>query len=166
MLYTLIRIVTFSAVVLLISSCMTERKAVNYLESKGQLPRICADLYPPVVTPGKPVTTTDTIYKEGPEIECPPSRIDTVTGKPYKVFVKCPPNVFVHDTTTLHDTIVNNARIVAQGREIDSFKLALGITVASRDKARKQANTRLFIIIGVGLFGIAVLIIKLKNDLI
>ena len=143
-------------------SCLTEQKAVDFLTKRGQLPRICADLYPPVVTPGKIVHTSDTVLQEGPQVPCPPAPVDSA-GKQKIVYVKCPPSIFVHDTISQHDTIENFARIEAQGRQIDSLIVVAKVREAAEKKAEKQAKNRLFGLIGLsGIIG-AGLFLKLKN---
>lgn len=159
----LVYLLLFSAVMLLINGCMSEKKAVGYLQKTGQLPRVCADLYPPVVIMGEPIRKSDTVYTPGETIPCPPAKIDTVTGEPEIVYVKCPPSKIVTDSITQHDTVVDIARITAQRIEIDSLRIVLAVSKAEENKARKQANTRLFILIGAGAVLAAGFVLKLKS---
>jgi hypothetical protein len=151
------------AVISVFTACMTEQKATDYLQKHGQLARICADIYPPTVTPGKVVHTSDTMYTPGPVVPCPPGAINPDTGLPDTVYIKCPPGKIVRDSIIQHDTIENFARIVAQRHQIDSLITESGKHKADADKAEKQARNRLFYIIGLCGLIAGSIFLKLKS---
>lgn len=152
-----------SFILLLCSGCMTEEKATNYLASKGKLAGICADKYPPKITPGKPVFKSDTIFTPGPSVECPPAKIDTITGKPEKVYVHCPPTKTVHDSVYVHDIIENFARIKAQEAQISELNNKLLVSQASENKAEKKAANRLWVIIGLAVCDALIIFLRIKS---
>jgi hypothetical protein len=121
--------------IMLLSACITDQKALNHLQKHNQLAPICSALYPPDIrfVPGRIITKTDTQYIPGQVIPCPPGGTDTL-------WMRCPPTKIIHDTTTQRDTlrIRDIAAETAQKQRIDSL---MAVNRSAQDKARELAET-------------------------
>jgi hypothetical protein len=83
------------------------------------------------------VRKTDTTYIPGNSISCP----TTDSGSP--VYVHCPPQFTIRDSTTVHDTawVLDSARIRILTAQRDSVNRALVNVSADRDRLKMGRNT-------------------------
>lgn len=165
---------TFLLLIVLACGCMSVPKATGYLTRQGALPGICAAAFPPDTTGyirGIIKTIHDTAEVPGPVIPCPPSTIDTITGKQAIVYVKCPPTRIIHDSTFMHDTAFVvptgvKVQIAAQAHIIDSTTTALNVSKARANKYYAWYFGAILLISGVILSGGIWLFFKLKVKLL
>lgn len=123
---------------LILSSCTTERKAVKYMDNHGfQAAKYCAKAFPVrdsiIYQKGEAIIKSDTTYLEGDSIPCPVLTNYDKTKKGKPVYVHCPPSKIIHDSVFVHDTVTvireNTAKVKAQqGRitllihEVEKYK--------------------------------------------
>jgi hypothetical protein len=152
------------------ASCVTEKKqrgrALSFFQQHPQeLAAICGDQFPPAVHPGKDSITHDTTYTAGKTVECPPVLVKTEKGKDSVIYryVQCPPDTSIRTKHSRVDTVENTAKIAALQFQRDSLIFLLRNRTAERDKARKEAENRLWYMIGlVSIIGIGVFL-RLKK---
>lgn len=150
--------ILFLVCMLLISSCMTEEKAVKFLKDKRALARTCAAEYPVTVKPGLPFYVRDTIIEQGDSIPCPPV-LNTISGKRDTFYIKCPPRQIITNTEFVHDTILPTALLTAKDITIDSLKQALTIESTLKNKLKEDVVKHAKISGLLGLIGVIFLII-------
>jgi hypothetical protein len=153
-----------------LASCSTTKRnrgiTFKFLQEHPQeAADYCGNEYPPKVTPGKDSIVHDTTITPGKQIECPPVVIKTEKGKDSLVYryVTCPPDTSTKTIKTRVDTIENTAKIYSLQFDRDSLINLANVRTTERDKAQKQAVTRLIWLFGlIGLVVIAV-VLKLKR---
>lgn len=148
---------------LLLSGCMTPQKLkqhalLYYSLHPEEYAHGCADKYPPIVKAGKTITKTDTTWLPGESMPCPEATIDSSTGKPKKDSVHCPGTKIVHDTTSVHDTIINNALVGALQLDLGISKSDMGVcsTLLSGQKEQTKKYIISTIVFSI-LFGVALI---------
>lgn len=137
-----------------LSSCLTDSKLkkhadMYYAAHPDAFAHRCADLFPVSFLPGVPVTKSDTSTIPGIIVPCPDQiTINPVTGDTSRTpgkKIECPPSLIIHDTTRIHDTIENTARIKALGYDTARLNNQVVLTTAKADKAEKRGNIWRFV---------------------
>lgn len=125
-----------------LASCMTTRKATDYLKDKGELPGICADEYPvkdSVIV--KDSITLDTVFVGSDPV------FDTVTqtvnDTVVRVVTKTLPAKVITKTQVQIKEVYreNTARVVALQGEIGGLKIALSKQTDKANEAKDEAGT-------------------------
>lgn len=168
------KLLTFALCAVGLTSCLTESKMkkhgdMYYGAHPNELAVKCNNEFPTIILPGIPVITRDTTLLAGLTIPCPEAPKDSITGKPKTVYVNCPDEKVINTFTFIHDTIYDNSRIAvfkgdtaAKGAENRALYSKLTLTIAEKDKALKQAKSRLYLVLGLGLLSVLFLFIIIK----
>lgn len=140
---------------LLFCSCMTTKKATDYLKKNNSLAGICANEYPPKIEykSGQVITKSDTTYLPGDSIPCPP----TINGKDtIRIKVKCPDQKIIRDTIYRVDTVTveNTARVLDLQYKLGDANAHIQAVEYDNGKLTKRAN-----ILSLSLFVMILLIV-------
>lgn len=168
-------IITTFTIVFLFCGCLTDAKLKKHADMyygahPDEFAKNCANSFPVIARPGKDSLRIDTAYLSGDSVPCPPATKDS-SGHFQPGKVKCPDAKTITLYHSRVDTVPDLAAVSALkfdttrlGGEMRQVKVQLIQTTAEKDKAKKQAKNRLWMIIGIlGLeAAAAVVIIKLK----
>ena len=155
-----IALIWFAAVML--SGCMTQQKAVNYLSKNNALPHVCADSFP---------VKADTVIKEGETIETVEVWTDTLyvtdtidntslpdTIEKLKVMTRV---VTKHRVDTLVQSKVDSARVKALqviiAKQVSDYDKIAADRYQWKDKAKARGRNQfisfgfnILLILGIG----------------
>lgn len=143
------RILIF-AIALLIAGCASRReKSITYMnDNPEELAKLCALHFKPVVEykPGKVVHVSDTVYKDGEPIPCPPNEKGEV------VYVRGRDKI-IRDTVRITDTAMvrdraQEAVLSDRLRKAEDKNILL---TEREERAKKQRNTAYWILGGIAL---------------
>lgn len=136
--------------VVLLASCVTEKKAVNYMRTHPEkLAEMCANTFPPKIEyrPGKPIYKTDSIIEI--RIDTVKVTVDCPDGT--KVDADCPPNKTItktiRDSVMVTDTLeVISTQMVAKLADMEyklsASKTDLGDMIKDRDKYKEKSSEK------------------------
>lgn len=151
----------------MLQSCTTERKALNYLQKHPEVGAVyCNDKHPvkEVFIKGKDSVIEKTVTVKGDSVDCPPQ----IKGKDtIRVKVKCPDQKVIYQNVYRTDTLVkeNTAKSAILGNELDKVNKSYLEEKILREKAEKEARTRLWYLIGLMAIVGAYVVLKIKKVL-
>lgn len=143
--------------ILFFASCMTTKKATSYLEDKGELPKICADKFPPkdsVVI--KDSIRVDTIYSGSDPVF--DTVIQVINDTVERVITKTlPAKVITKTNIKTKEVFTENTARVAQLQgdvsncieELNKKEVRNAETAEDRDGWKKKAKQRWWMIIAL-----------------
>lgn len=172
----IIAFIIIMCIVALLCSCVTDKKLQGYAQRyyllhPNELAHRCAEEYPAKVTPGIVIRKSDTTYLPGVSIPCPEYTDSTGTVK--KDSVKCPGIKLIHDTLSVHDTLIDVALVTALKGDTGAIRAAyraqtekLNTVIGEKNNAKEQAKNRLYWLIGIGLSVVLYIVMKIKGGII